>query len=168
MCTGTTSMCLPQRLQSHVEQIHTSIVMSVCSSQPRTADLFIRNSAAEGHSEHCQVFSLSESLRNHLFLGSSDVTRGCVKLIGCSCVLTFSGVPDGWSQHSNRRYKKWHQARFKENPSDAAGGADTEGSVLFSSFPLMQENRSRFLHHLHQRKIHVNLIPVGSNKSNLK
>lgn len=152
MCTGT-SMCLPQRLQSHVEQIHTSTVMSVCSSQPHTADLFIGNSAAEGHSEHCQVFQLSESLRNHLFLGSSDVTIGCMKLIGCSCVLTFSGAPDGWSQRSNRRCKKWHQASFKENPSDTAGGADTEGSVLFSTFLLMQENRSRFLHHLQQKTL---------------
>lgn len=54
--TGTTNMWLPQRPLSHVEQIHTNTVMSVCSSQPQAADLFIRNSAAEGQSEHSPVF----------------------------------------------------------------------------------------------------------------
>lgn len=54
--TGTTSMWLPQRPLSHVEQIHTSTVMSVCSSQPHTADLFIRNSAAQGHPVHSPAF----------------------------------------------------------------------------------------------------------------
>lgn len=83
--TGTTNMWLPQRPLSHVEQIHTNTVMSVCSSQPQAADLFIRNSAAEGQSEHSPVFfffhhSLSWSINSdfaptagtRLFSASSD------------------------------------------------------------------------------------------------
>lgn len=57
--TSTTSLWLPQRPLSHVEQIHTSTVMSVCSSQPHTADLFIRNSAAQGHPAHSLAFLFS-------------------------------------------------------------------------------------------------------------
>lgn len=54
MCT--TGMWLPQQPLSHVQQIHTSTVMSVCTSHPQTADPFIRDPAAQGHPQHAPAF----------------------------------------------------------------------------------------------------------------
>ena len=72
-------MWRPQRPLSHVEQIHTNTVMSVCSSQPQTANLFIRNSAAEGHTEHRRV---SQGQLRFLFLKQQTIICSLGLLMG--------------------------------------------------------------------------------------
>lgn len=58
----TTGTRLPQRPVSHVQQIHTSTVMSVCTSHPGTADPFIRDPAAQGRPQHASASPPSECL----------------------------------------------------------------------------------------------------------